>query len=56
VPPTGFRAAHFINDRWIRHGDWYPDRQTRLWQRGRADWGEQASARTLTVLTVRPAI
>jgi glycosyltransferase involved in cell wall biosynthesis len=25
--------------RWIRHGDWYPDRQTRLWQRGRARWG-----------------
>jgi glycosyltransferase involved in cell wall biosynthesis len=24
--------------RWIRHGDWYPDRQTRLWQRGRARW------------------
>jgi glycosyltransferase involved in cell wall biosynthesis len=25
--------------RWIRHGDWYPDRQTRLWLRGRAEWG-----------------
>lgn len=25
--------------RWIRHGDWYPDRQTRLWRRGRARWG-----------------
>jgi glycosyltransferase involved in cell wall biosynthesis len=25
--------------RWVRHGDWYPDRQTRLWQRGRAVWG-----------------
>jgi len=25
--------------RWIRHGDWYPDRQTRLWRRGRAHWG-----------------
>jgi glycosyltransferase involved in cell wall biosynthesis len=25
--------------RWIRHGDWYPNRQTRLWQRGRARWG-----------------
>jgi len=21
--------------RWIRHGDWYPDRRTRLWRRGR---------------------
>jgi len=25
--------------RWIRHGDWYPDRQTRLWRRGQATWG-----------------
>jgi len=25
--------------RWIRHGDWYPDRQTRIWQRGQARWG-----------------
>jgi glycosyltransferase involved in cell wall biosynthesis len=25
--------------RWIRHGDWYPDRSTRLWRRGRAEWG-----------------
>jgi len=25
--------------RWIRHGDWYPDRQNRLWRRGRAHWG-----------------
>jgi glycosyltransferase involved in cell wall biosynthesis len=25
--------------RWIRHGDWYPDRQTRLWRRDRAKWG-----------------
>ena len=25
--------------RWIRHGDWYPDRQTRLWRRGAAQWG-----------------
>ena len=25
--------------RWIRHGDWYPDRQRRLWRRGAARWG-----------------
>ena len=23
---------------WIRHGDWYPDRQTRIWRKGRACW------------------
>ncbi len=25
--------------RWIRHGDWYPDRQTRIWRKGKARWG-----------------
>jgi glycosyltransferase involved in cell wall biosynthesis len=25
--------------RWIRHGDWYPDRTTRLWRKTGADWG-----------------
>lgn len=25
--------------RWIRHGDWYPDRSTRLWRKGLAEWG-----------------
>jgi glycosyltransferase involved in cell wall biosynthesis len=25
--------------RWIRHGDWYPDRKTRLWRNGLAEWG-----------------
>lgn len=24
--------------RWIHHGDWRPDRQTRLWRRGKARW------------------
>ena len=23
---------------WIRHGDWYPDRKTRLWRRGAGNW------------------
>jgi glycosyltransferase involved in cell wall biosynthesis len=32
------RCTNYLG-RWIRHGDWYPDRQTRLWQRGRAQWG-----------------
>jgi len=34
------RCSHFCG-RWIRHGDWYPDRQTRLWRRGRASWSGQ---------------
>jgi glycosyltransferase involved in cell wall biosynthesis len=24
--------------RWIRHGDWYPDRKVRFWRRGHAHW------------------
>jgi glycosyltransferase involved in cell wall biosynthesis len=34
-----FPRCTFYCGRWIRHGDWYPDRQTRLWQRGAANWG-----------------
>ncbi|MEI8063808.1 MAG: glycosyltransferase family 2 protein, partial [Verrucomicrobiota bacterium] len=33
-----FPRCTFYLGRWIRHGDWYPDRQTRLWQRGLATW------------------
>lgn len=33
-----FPRCTFYLGRWIRHGDWYPDRQTRLWRRGRAQW------------------
>jgi glycosyltransferase involved in cell wall biosynthesis len=40
----GFAAFSFPRrswycGRWINHGDWYPDRQTRLWRRGHASWG-----------------
>lgn len=32
--------------RWIRHGDWYPDRVVRLWRQGKARWaGEEPHAR-----------
>jgi len=34
-----FARCTFYGGRWIRHGDWYPDRKVRLWQRGRARWG-----------------
>lgn len=33
-----FPRCTFYLGRWIRHGDWYPDFQTRLWQRGHAEW------------------
>jgi len=34
----GFPRCVFYCGRWIRHGDWYPDRQTRLWRKGQAHW------------------
>ncbi len=33
-----FPRCTFYCGRWIRHGDWYPDRVLRLWQRGTARW------------------
>jgi len=33
-----FPRCTFFCGRWIRHGDWYPDHQTRLWRRGAAEW------------------
>lgn len=33
-----FPRLTFFLGRWIRHGDWYPDRKTRLWQKGQAVW------------------
>jgi glycosyltransferase involved in cell wall biosynthesis len=35
------RKVWFI-DRWIMHGDWYPDYNLRLFHRGRARWGGDA--------------
>ncbi len=35
------RKVWFI-DRWITHGDWYPDRCLRLFRRDRARWGGDA--------------
>lgn len=41
-----FPRCTFYCGRWIRHGDWYPDRVCRLWQRGRAKWiGQEPHAR-----------
>lgn len=41
-----FPRCTFYCGRWIRHGDWYPDRVLRLWKRGAARWvGEEPHAR-----------
>jgi glycosyltransferase involved in cell wall biosynthesis len=42
------RRTNFCG-RWIRHGDWYPNRQTRLWRRGRARWSDVRVHETLEV-------
>ncbi|HZL77936.1 MAG TPA: glycosyltransferase family 2 protein, partial [Candidatus Limnocylindrales bacterium] len=34
-----FPRLNFYHGRWIRHGDWYPDRKARLWKRDLANWG-----------------
>ena len=36
-----FPRCTFYCGRWIRHGDWYPDRVLRLWRRGAARWTGQ---------------
>ncbi len=33
-----FPRCTWVCGRFLRHGDWYPDRQTRLWRRGAAVW------------------
>lgn len=40
-PPAAysFPRLSFFCGRWIRHGDWYPDRKIRLWRRGQGHWG-----------------
>ena len=40
-----FARRTFYCGRWIRHGDWYPDRVLRLWRHGAAEWiGEEPHA------------
>ena len=40
-----FPRCTFYCGRWIRHGDWYPDRVCRLWRKDSADWaGEEPHA------------
>ncbi len=39
IAAFSFPRCTFYSGRWIRHGDWYPDRKVRLWRRGQAKWG-----------------
>ncbi len=41
-----FPRCTFYCGRWIRHGDWYPDRVLRLWRRSAAHWaGDEPHAK-----------
>ena len=33
-----FPRLSFFCGRWIRHGNWYPDRKVRLWRKGDGEW------------------
>ncbi|MEI9962144.1 MAG: glycosyltransferase family 2 protein [Limisphaerales bacterium] len=33
-----FPRCTLYYDKWIRHGEWYPDRKLRLWRRGQGHW------------------
>ncbi len=49
IAAWSFPRCSFYGGRWIRHGDWYPDRKTRLWRRGDAEWRGQNVHETLVV-------
>jgi glycosyltransferase involved in cell wall biosynthesis len=33
-----FPRLSYFGGRWIRHGNWYPDRKIRLWRKGAGQW------------------
>ncbi len=45
-----FPRCTFYCGRWIRHGDWYPDRVLRLWRRTAARWVGQEPHAHLEVI------
>jgi len=44
-----FPRCTFYCGRWIRHGDWYPDRVRRLWRKDSAHWAGEEPHATLEV-------
>jgi glycosyltransferase involved in cell wall biosynthesis len=34
-----FNRLNNFFGKWLRHGQWYPDRKTRLWNKNKAQWG-----------------
>ncbi|MEJ0088725.1 MAG: glycosyltransferase family 2 protein [Limisphaerales bacterium] len=49
IAAWSFPRCSFYGGRWIRHGEWYPDRKTRLWRRGTSEWRGQKVHETLIV-------
>jgi glycosyltransferase involved in cell wall biosynthesis len=49
ITACSFPRCTFYCGRWIRHGDWYPDRKVRLWRRGSAEWHGQNVHETVVV-------
>ena len=49
IAAYSFPRCTFYYGRWIRHGDWYPDRKVRLWRRNRAEWRGQSVHETVVV-------
>ena len=38
VAAFSFPRLSFFGGRWIRHGNWYPDRKVRLWRKNAGQW------------------
>ena len=56
VPPAAysFPRLSFFCGRWIRHGNWYPDRKVRLWRKDAGHWeGDPHEKLVLTGAIVR---
>ncbi len=34
-----FNRLNYYCGKWIKHGDWYPDRKLRLWKKSKGKWG-----------------
>jgi len=49
APAARFARRSWFMGRWITHGDWYPDRVTRLFQREMGRWGGTAAHGALEI-------
>jgi glycosyltransferase involved in cell wall biosynthesis len=52
ISAFSFPRCTFYSRRWIRHGDWYPDRKIRLWKKDQARWVGEKVHETVEVTGV----